>query len=176
MKAIGSNVERENALRATLTKRLDEIEKILDGDKDAVLNETQIPKNLEGLRFMSAPEHGIFPIGSPSTLNRKQSPHLRDLIDRAQDILIRCKSFRRRPVVKRLSVTGRNRNLARKVRRQKLVIARLAKALHEVENKCDLMETNQNALKRQLDIEKRRVAELQLASGRFPFKVVRPED
>lgn len=175
LKATGSNSDREAALRATLKKRLDEIERVLDGDKNAALNEAQIPKTLEELRFLSVPELGIFSIGSPSTLNRKQSPHLRDLIDWAQDTVTRCKLYRRRPVVKRLSVTARNKLLARRLRRQKLINASLARALHEVENARDLIETDRNALRAQLNIEQRRVAELQRAAGRIPFTVVSPE-
>lgn len=176
LKTTGSNSEREEALRTTLKKRLDEIEKLLDGDEDAALKEEQLPKTLQALRVMNVPEHGIFPIGSPSTLNRKQSPHLRDLIDRTKDILIRCKSHRRRPRVRRLSVTERNRHLKRELRKQKLVNAGLARALHESESERDLLKNNHDSVRRMLDIEKRKVAELLRASGRFPFKVVRPEE
>jgi hypothetical protein len=171
MKSSGSNRDRQAETRATLENRLREIEACLRGEA-CQISDDDLPKTWAELRRMNIPSAGIFPIGSPSTLNKRQTPHLRDVIDRAEALLKAVKSCKRRPKRQDLSVSAQCRLLRRQLRERQLTISGLAKGLHEAEMRIDLLERRNEVITKQLSAANKKIAELKGSAGSGHLRVV----
>lgn len=169
----GSNEECKVAMIKTIQARLALIDRFLDGqDCDGFTP----PRSVAEFRRMNIPHLNIFPIGSPSTLNLKQTPHLRDEILKVFDRLDRLKDIRRKKSTtpKKPTLSEENRRLRRAVRSGKVTIAGLTKSYSEFGSQNDILKKQLKATSVERDKLRLENSELRARLNKSPLHIVRP--
>ncbi|WP_146144192.1 hypothetical protein [Paraburkholderia sp. BL25I1N1] len=172
MKTRGSNEECKVAMKKTIKARLTLIDRFLTGeDCDGFIP----PRSVSEFRRMNIPQLNIFPIGSPSTLNVKQTPHLRDEILDVFDRLAKLNDIRhkKRITPKRPTLSEENRRLRRAVRSGKLTIAGLAKSYAEFGSQIDILKKQLKAASAERDKLRLENSELRVRIDKSPLHIVR---
>lgn len=104
---------------------------------------TFIPKTIRQFREWEDANNNLKKIGSPGTLNLKQSPHNRDLIEEVQDLLRKIKCSAANPRRKQATLSKQLEVMKRDLDIQTALTASLASQLHQTRDALKLAESNE---------------------------------
>lgn len=123
-----SNAQRNQDIRHTIQRKIDVLRSYLE---DPPVTGTFVPKSVRQFRSWSDPRLDLKPIGSPGTLNRKQSPHNADLIDQLHRVLEELARQKKRPRKKPLPLGDKIKAVSHDLETQKKLVSRLTSQLQE---------------------------------------------
>lgn len=172
MKSTGSNAERRAELLKTIDERLRHMAMYMNEGKPI---DFPLPKTMDAFRNLNIPELGIFRISSPSTLNAKQTPKLSNKIEEIQEFLELAKVHKPNKKIKK-SLSETNRELRRKVRKQKLTIAGLARRYQEQESVIENQGRNLKIANERNSVLTKEIRDLRGEKNSGALRIVDPKE
>lgn len=131
------NDERNRITRNAIKRKLELLRGYIDNPPSS---STYVPRSVRQFRDWTDISLGVVKIGSPGTLNRKQSPHNRDLIDELDSVLRELALARSRPRQRLPPLEMQLKVVQESLRLQRTLNERLVSQVHEIRHALEMAE------------------------------------
>lgn len=139
-----SNNERRLVTRQAIQAKINTLRSFLASDPPAGVF---VPKSIRQFRDWSDPVIGLQKIGSPGTLNLRQSPHNCDLIEEINLLIAELARTRLKPRKKASPLQDQLEKVRTELEQQRALTAGLVSQLHETRHTLKQAEANEAAAK-----------------------------